>query len=173
MTDTRNASRARRLQPSKRDDTRYDLALPAGSGEAVTGLARFAEEITRLPMLDIKQDVEGINVEREKDFNLRCKYRDRQYVQSTNPFGTEVCGWSQNRLFFNMNMAGGLHISHQFSLSRDGSMLNVTTTVTSDSVGAPLIISNFYNRFNLPDANYDCRQTLTRNKVCTQGKPEP
>ncbi len=135
---------------------------------SVNGLAQLAEEITRMPLLNIKQDGNGINVERENDFNLRCFYHDKEYVQSSNTFGNDWCGWSSQRMIFRMRMSGGLQIVHQLSLSADASQLNVTTTVASDSVATPIVISNFYTRFNSQDDHYDCRQTLTRNKVCTQ-----
>jgi len=136
---------------------------------AINGLAQFSEEITRMPQLNIKQDDDGINVERENDFNLRCKYHDLQLVQSGNAFGNEICGWNGNRLMFRMNLAGGLHIMHQLSMSQDGSQLNVTTTLTSDQVSVPIIISNYYTRFDSQEDAFDCQQTLTRNKVCTRG----
>lgn len=140
--------------------------------EAINGLALFAEQLTRIPLLEIEQDPASINIERENDFTLRCHYRDRQYVQSTNPFGSDACGWNDQRLVFRMNMTGGLSITHQFSLSQDGSMLDLTTTVSSDSVSAPLIIRNLYRRFERADDPYNCQLTLTRNTVCSQqGKP--
>lgn len=141
--------------------------------DAINGLARFAEELTRMPLLDIAQDEEGIDIERQDDFNLRCLYRDLLYVRSTNSFGTDMCGWNQERLVFQMRLGGGLEISHQFSLSPDSSMLNVTTTVSSDFVSAPVVISNYYTRYTPPDENFNCRLTLTRNTVCSQrGEPK-
>ena len=135
---------------------------------AVNGLAQLAEEITRMPLLNISQDANGINVERENDFNLRCLYHDKEYVQGSNAFGNDWCGWSSQRMIFRMRMSGGLQIVHQLSLSADTTQLNVTTTVASDSVATPIVISNFYTRFKSQDDHYDCKQTLTRNKVCTQ-----
>ena len=143
---------------------------PAGgvNADAINGLARFAEEITRMPLLDITQDAVGIDIERENDFNLRCAYGELLYVQSSNAFGNDLCGWNSERMVFRMQLGGGLAISHQISLSPDGGQLNVTTTVSSDLVAVPVVISNYYTRFNPPEDNYDCQLTLTRNRVCTQ-----
>ena len=146
----------------------YDNSAPAFSGMSINGLAQIAEEITRMPLLNIQQDTAGINVQREDDFNLRCLYRDKLFVQSTNPFGSEKCGWNNGRMEFQIFMTGGLRVVHQFSLSPDGAQLNVTSSILSDSVSLPIVISNFYTRFSSQDERYDCKQTLTRNRVCSQ-----
>jgi hypothetical protein len=138
------------------------------NAEAINGLARFTEEITRTPTMEILQDDASINIERENDFTLFCDYRDRQYSSSSNVFGSDTCGWNQERLIFQMAIAGGLNITHQFSLSPDSTMLNVTTRVSSDSVAVPLVISSFYQRFEPPGEDYNCVRTLTRNTVCNQ-----
>lgn len=138
------------------------------SVEAINGLARFAEELTRMPMLDITQDEILIEIERENDFTLRCAYEDLQFVRSNNTFGADLCGWTGERLQFQMLLGGGLNIAHQFSLSADGSMLNVTTTLSTDDVAVPLVISNFYQRYEPPAEDYNCLLTLTRSTVCSQ-----
>ena len=135
---------------------------------AIGDLARFAEELTRMPLLDIEQDEASIEIERDNDFTLRCAYADLQYVSSSNAFGSDLCGWNGERLQFRMELGGGLSILHQFSLSPDASMLNVTTTVSTDDVSVPLVISNYYQRFDPPAEEYNCMLTLTRNTVCNQ-----
>jgi hypothetical protein len=67
-----------------------------------------------------------------------------------------------------MALAGGLNISHQFSLSPDSTLLNVTTRVSSDFVSVPIVISSFYERFEPPEEDYNCVLTLTRSTVCNQ-----
>lgn len=135
---------------------------------AISGLARFVEELTRMPLLDIAQDDTAIEIERENDFTLRCAYADLQYVRSSNAFGSDLCGWNGERLQFRMELAGGLSIQHQFTLSPDASMLNVTTTVSTSDVSVPLVISNYYERFDPPAEEYNCMLTLTRQTVCNQ-----
>lgn len=147
--------------------------LPALRGRglnvnAIGDLARFAEELTRMPLLDIEQDEASIEIERDSDFTLRCAYADLQFVRSSNAFGSDLCGWNGERLQFRMELGGGLSISHQFSMSPDASMLNVTTTVSTDDVSVPLVISNYYQRFDPPAEDYNCMLTLTRNTVCNQ-----
>jgi hypothetical protein len=136
--------------------------------DAISGLARFAEELTRMPILEIVQDDVLIEIERENDFPLRCAYANLQFIRSVNAFGSDVCGWADERLQFQMALGGGLTIAHQFSLSADSSMLNVTTTVSSDDISVPLVISNYYQRYTPPAEEYNCVLTLTRNTVCNQ-----
>ena len=148
-----------------------DIAALAGTGvnvEAINGLARFTEEITRTPMIEIVQDEGSINIDREDDFTLYCAYQDRQYSNSSNVFGSDTCGWNQERLIFQMALAGGLNITHQFSLSPDTRLLNVTTRVSSDLVAVPLVISSFYERYIPSGQDYNCVLTLTRSTVCNQ-----
>jgi hypothetical protein len=155
---------------------RGDLQGGAGASvntETVSGLARFTEELTRMPMLEILQDDTSIDIEREDDFTLRCAYEDRQFTSSSNSFGADNCGWDQDRLIFRMNLGGGLTIAHQFSMNADATMLNVTTQVSSASVAVPLVISNYYLRYDPPEEDYNCLLTLTRNTVCAQrGAPQ-
>jgi len=157
----------RRYTQSNVEATGFSPAAGVNA-EAINGLARFAEEITRMPLLDITQDADSIDIQRENDFNLRCAFGELLYVQSSNAFGNDLCGWNSERMVFRMQLGGGLAISHQISLSPDGAELNVTTTVSSDLVAVPVVISNYYTRFNPPDDNYDCQLTLTRNRVCSQ-----
>lgn len=147
-------------------------ALRGGGGgfglDTVRDLARFTEELTRMPLLDITQGSVLVEIARENDFTLRCAYEDRQFVRSANSFGNEVCGWTDERLQFRMQLAGGLSIAHQFSLSPDSTMLNVTTTVSSDTVPVPIVISNYYTRYTPAADDYNCMLTLTRSRVCSQ-----
>jgi len=140
---------------------------------SIEDLARFTEELTRMPLIEINQDDNLVEIERENDFTLRCAYGDRQFVRSGNAFGSEVCGWNAERLQFQMQLGGGLSIAHQFSLSPDATMLNVTTTVSSDTVPVPMVISNYYTRFTPVGDDYNCMLTLTRRTVCSQrGTPQ-
>ncbi len=148
-----------------------EIAGLAGSGvnvDAINGLARFTEEITRTPTIEIEQEDGSINIDREDDFTLYCDYQDRQYSNSSNVFGSDTCGWNQERLIFQMALAGGLNITHQFSLSPDTNLLNVTTRVSSDLVAVPIVISSFYERYIPSEQDYNCVLTLTRSTVCNQ-----
>lgn len=136
------------------------------NAEAINGLARFAEELTRMPGLVIAQNEDSITIDREEDFSLDCDWGEQRYSQNTHAFGTDYCGWDQQRLVFRMDLTGGLEIMHQFSLSPDATMLNITTTVSSEQAALPMTISNFYQRYDAPEDGFDCTLTLTRSRVC-------
>lgn len=143
------------------------------NAEAINGLARFAEELTRMPGLVIAQNEGSIDIDREEDFSLDCDWGDQRYSQNIHAFGADYCGWDRQRLVFRMDITGGLQIIHQFSLSPDASMLNVTTTVSSDQAALPMTISNFYQRYDAPEEGFDCTLTLTRSRVCQQTGSRP
>jgi len=137
-----------------------------GSMETIVGLARFTEEITRMPVLQIDQDRFRIQIDREDDFALLCEYFNRQTMITETPFGTEQCSWNGNQLLFLLTLQDGLRIYYQVTLSPNGQQLNITTTVSSDRVSTPMTISNYYRRYEIPESNIDCILTLTRNNVC-------
>ena len=147
------------------------LNTASGNMDSIIGLARFTEEITRMPLLTIAQDRSRVRIEREDDFNLSCEFFNQAFVSTENPFGRETCGWRGNQLLFQINFADGLAIFHQVTLGPEGQELNITTTVSSSQVSTPLTISNYYRRYTPAETGIDCVLTLTRNNVCTR-KPE-
>ncbi len=161
----------RRLNPQSENINRrgsFGSGAATGNRESVIGLARFTEEITRMPLLQIEQDRARMRIEREDDFALLCEFLNRQTSLTQTPFGTEECGWNGEQLLFMLNLTEGLRIFYQVTLSPDGQQLNITTTVSSAEVSTPLTISNYYRRYDIPESNIDCILTLTRNNVCRQ-----
>lgn len=144
-----------------------------GSQEAVLGLARFAEEITRLPRLEILQDAEGILIEREGDYPLRCDWFEQGHAQRSNAFGSELCAWNGEQLVFQTQFDRELVLRHQLTLAPDGQALNLSTTLRSGAVTLPLTISNYYRRYAPPDDGFHCLLTLSRNKVCSPAAETP
>src|SRR5690606_27276919 len=89
----------RALSPSRNTlDSAYAGGGYAASMEAVVGLARFTEEITRTAILDIDQDGEGIRVERDDSFALSCAWFGAAVARNATAFGAETCGWNGERL---------------------------------------------------------------------------
>lgn len=146
------------------------VGSPAGNMETVVGLARFTEEITRMPVLEIEQDRARVKINRDNDFALTCEFINRQTAVTQTPFGTEQCGWNGEQLLFQLNLTDGLRIFYQVTLAPNKQQLNITTTVTSSQVSTPMTISNYYRRFEVPDNDIDCILTLTRNNVCRRTK---
>ena len=159
----------RQLNPQTDNLNRGPTASTGAAGttmETVVGLARFTEEITRMPVLRIDQDRARVQIDREDDFALYCEFFSRQTSVTETPFGTEQCGWNGDQLLFQLNLQDGLRIFYQVTLSPNGRQLNITTTVTSSQVSTPLTISNFYRRYDVPENDIECILTLTRNNVC-------
>ena len=136
------------------------------SRESVIGLAKFTEEITRMPVLHIVQDKTGVQIEREHDFTLSCEFFNKQITSKVNPYGIENCTWSRGQLFIQLRLENGLNILHQVTLSPDARELNITTTVASKEATPPLTVSNYYDRYTAPEDDYSCIHTLSRNDVC-------
>jgi len=162
----------RQLNPQSESINRNSsIALGGGAGgsmEAIVGLARFTEEITRMPLLQIEQDRSRIRIDREDDFALLCEFFNRQSMATETPFGNEQCSWSRDQMLFLLTLQNGLRIYYQVTLAPSGQQLNITTTVSSDQVSTPMTISNYYRRYDIPENNIDCILTLTRNNVCRQ-----
>jgi hypothetical protein len=145
------------------------IGSAGGNMETVVGLARFTEEITRMPLLEIEQDRARVQINREDDFALTCEFINRQTAITQTPFGIEQCGWNGEQLLFQLNLTEGLRIFYQVTLSPNKQQLNITTTVTSGQVSTPMTISNYYRRYDPPESDVDCILTLTRNNVCRRG----
>ncbi|MDA9909736.1 hypothetical protein N9E57_04365 [Gammaproteobacteria bacterium] len=159
----------RRLNPQSDNLNRspsLSVGQASGSRETIIGLARFTEEITRMPLLQIEQDRSRMRIDREDDFSLLCEFFNEQTAITQTPFGSEECGWNGEQLLFQLILDDGLIIFYQITLSPNGQQLNITTTVSSASVSTPMTISNYYRRYDIPENEFDCILTLTRNNVC-------
>jgi len=159
----------RRLNPQSDNLNRspsLSVGQASGSRETIIGLARFTEEITRMPLLQIEQDRSRMRIDREDDFSLLCEFFNEQTAITKTPFGSEECGWNGEQLLFQLILDDGLIIFYQITLSPNGQQLNITTTVSSASVSTPMTISNYYRRYDIPENEFDCILTLTRNNVC-------
>jgi len=159
------------LQENRKRNPSFNVDNPLTvSRESILGLAKFTEEITRMPVLHIVQNKNSVQIDRENDFALYCEFFDKQITSKKNLYGTESCTWSRGQLFIQINLENGLMIAHQITLAPDARELNITTTVASREATAPLTISNYYDRYTEPEDYYKCIQTLSRNDVCKKVK---
>ena len=159
--------RIEQIQRRRDNNSSYNISgSEFPSREAVMGLARFTEEITRMPLLHIEQDRSRVKIERKDDFALQCENFNQQISSSYNDYGIEGCSWIQGRMLLEINLRNGLILKYQFTLSPDDQELNITTTVASREVDYPITMSNYYYRYTPPESDFDCIQTLTRNDVC-------
>lgn len=159
------------LQENRQRNPSFNVDNPIMlSRESIIGLAKFTEQITRMPLLHIVQDKSSIKIKRKNDFALYCNFFDKRFSSMKTPYGTETCTWSGGQLFIRLNLENGLNIAYQITMAPDARKLNIITTVVSKEATFPMTISNYYDRYTEPKNDYSCIHTLTRNDVCDKVK---
>jgi hypothetical protein len=140
------------------------------AGQNLYALARMAELITDVQLLDIEQDDFEISVKREGNFALQCEFYGGQLHRIDTPLGSEICGWDGHQLVFYVSIPDGVRVNHRFTLGPDGQRLNIATTVQSQQIAYPFTINRVYNRYDPESSGIRCKQTLSRGRVCTTEK---
>ncbi|GAA6153252.1 hypothetical protein [Pseudoteredinibacter isoporae] len=134
-----------------------------GNRTNIIDLARFTESISRYNIMSIKQDEHEVRIEREGEADLVCTV-GKKPVSSGNEFGSERCVWSSNRLIFKISLNEGTEILHHFRISADRQSINMQTRVSHR--GSSFELVQFFTRFGDSNNQYNCRQTISRGKVC-------
>lgn len=164
----RRAARAAQMQSERGGGGALGVSVGGSdSTPSVIGLARMAEMITSVQLLDIEQSRLAIRVKREGDFALSCDFRRGVDTVLDLGVGKEACGWDGSQLVFRISLPEGLAIRHRLSLAPSGTQLGLVTTVFSDRVSAPFTVTQVYDRYDPQSAGYRCEETLTRGRVCT------
>ena len=150
----------------------FNLNGGRGRGASIVDLARLAEYISRQTTLRIDQTRDEIRIERRGDSSLVCG-TGWQVVQTfTSSYGVEACGWDGQQLVFQTMLPDDLIVVHRFSVSSDGLLLNLITSVISKG-SESFDLRQAFNRYDAPRAEFDCEQTLSRGRVCSQaGSPQ-
>lgn len=156
-------------QRNRRSDNRANIGgvviSNSRSGTNVIDLARFAELISRHHNMDIVQDDKHISITREGEAKLLCNTSGK-LQKSQNEFGSESCLWDGRRLIFKIKLEEGTVIYHRFLLSPAGNSINLLTRVSHPG-SATFELVQFYNRYSDSYDSYQCKQTLSRGKVCS------
>lgn len=135
--------------------------------DSIIALARLADLITRPNVLTIAQDKNEISIEREGDFSMLCEFFDGAAQGTQTEFGQEVCGWDGHQFVTSLILPDGLNVTHRFTIAPDGQNMHVATTVSSRTTPVPFTLNRFYTRFELPEPEYNCVDTLSRKRVCS------
>jgi len=144
-----------------------NLNRSRGRGANIVDLARLAEYISRQTTLRITQTRDEVRIERRGDSTLVCG-TDWEVEQTfVSEHGVEACGWDGAQLVFQTMLPDDLIIVHRFSVSADGQLLNLITSVISKGSESFDLIHAF-NRYDAPPQEFDCEQTLSRGRVCSQ-----
>ncbi|MDD9891566.1 MAG: hypothetical protein OXU66_07610 [Gammaproteobacteria bacterium] len=133
-------------------------------------LARLSEYINRNSTMEIFQDRNEIRIERRGEAPLVCGMETGPTQTFQSQHGAEICGWDRNQLVFEMALPAGLYIIHRFSVSADSQILQMITSISSNG-SVPFNLVQSFNKYQAPPDQYNCRQTVTRGRVCSQRTP--
>ncbi|MDA1370765.1 MAG: hypothetical protein O2971_08410 [Proteobacteria bacterium] len=143
---------------------------PSRRSENIVNLARLAEYISRQSTLSIVQNRNEVRVERRGEAPLICGMETGPIETFSSPHGAEACGWDRNQLVFEISLPDDLHITHQLSVSSDGSALRLITSIQSGDT-IPFTLNQAFNRYQAPPDTFNCIQTISRGRVCSQRTP--
>ena len=156
---------ARREQLAKEGRGFAGGPLP-GRRDLIT-LARLAEIITEPTLLEVIQAEGRMRVKRDNSFALVCETDGSTISVTTDLLGEQRCGWDSSQLFFMLNLQEGMEVTHRLSLSGEGDVLLLVTSVETPDTSLPLIVSQFFTRYDPEDLGFRCERSLTKGKICT------
>lgn len=165
LSELRRQAEQRNRRPESRGQIGgISVISSAGRGTNIIDLARFTEMISRHHTMKIVQDEQQISIAREGEAKLICSTTGERLV-TQNEFAVETCRWDGKRLIFRIQLEEGTTIYHRFLLSPAGNSINLLTRVSHP--GSPAFeLVQFYERFDGSYEAYQCKQTLSRGKVC-------
>lgn len=161
------------LAQSIEDQRRMDGSRASGisprQASSLVALARLAELVTRSDVLQIMQTDDSVSIARRDDFALECRFFNGRMEPTASPFGIEECGWVDGDLISRLRLREGLTIVSRFTVSELGDRMRVTTTVSSPTSQMPFTLRRFYRKYEEPESDYACIETLSMKRVCTTG----
>lgn len=152
--------------------------LPSGGsgrrrgGANIVDLARLAEYISRQTTLNISQTRYEVRIEREGDASLICGVEDGAMSSFSSAHGSEICGWDRQQLVFQTRLPDDLIIMHRFNVSSDGQMLSMVISVSSRG-SDPFNLRQTFSKYSAPADEFDCTQTISRGRTCSQSSTQP
>lgn len=136
-------------------------------GASIVDLARLTEYVSRQTTMQILQDRNEVRIERKGEAPLICGLEDGPIETFSSAHGAEICGWDRQQLVFQITLPDDLVIIHRFSVSSDNSMLRMVTSISSKG-SAPFNLIQAFNRYDAPADEFNCVQTISRGRVCSQ-----
>lgn len=130
-------------------------------------LARLAEIITEPTLLEIGQAAGRMRVKRENSFALVCETDGSAISVTTDLLGEQRCGWDSSQLFFMLTLQEGLEVTHRLSRSNEGDALLLVTSVETPDTKFPLIVSQYFKRYDPESLGFTCERSLTKGRICT------
>ena len=120
--------------------------------------------------MEIKQDRNEVRIERAGEAPLVCSLEYGPMSTFSSAHGTEICGWDEQQLVFQITLPEELVITHRFTVDADGQELRMVTSIRSKS-SAPFNLRQSFNRFDSAGDTLNCIMTATRGRVCSQVTP--
>ena len=136
-------------------------------GSSIVDLARLAEYVSRQTTMEIYQDRNEIRIERRGEADLVCTLAEGPTETFSSDHGAEMCGWDRQQLVFRTALPGDLDIMHRFSVSSNTKVLRMVVSISSRD-SAPFNLIQAFNRYDASSGPFNCIQTITRGKVCSQ-----
>ena len=134
-------------------------------GANIVELAQLAEYISRQTIIRIRQTAVEVRVQREGDADLICNTLEATTETFTSEYGNEICGWDVGQLVYRIVLPNGVDILHRFTVSEDRSELSMATSISSG--GTPFNLLQFFWRYDSPNENYNCIETISRGNSCS------
>jgi len=156
---------ARREQLAKEGRGFAGAPLP-GRRDLIT-LARLAEIITEPTLLDVVQAAGRTRVKRENSFALVCETDGSAISVTIDLLGEQRCGWDGSQLFFMLTLQEGLEVTHRLSHSEQSDTLLLVTSVDTPNTKFPLVVSQFFKRYDPESLGFKCERSLTKGKICS------
>jgi hypothetical protein len=139
----------------------------------IIAIARLADNITSVDVLTISQSDNELSVERKGDFSLFCEFYDGVATGPETEYGSEVCGWDGDQFVSRLILPDGVRITHRFTVADDAEQLLVSTTVSSRQANVPITLNRFYKKFDKPESDFNCVDTLSMKRVCSTSEVTP
>ena len=136
-------------------------------GSSIVDLARLTEYVSRQTTMEIYQDRNEVRIERRGEADLVCTLAEGPTETFSSDHGAEMCGWDRQQLVFRTALPGDLDIMHRFSVSSNTKVLRMVVSISSRD-SAPFNLIQAFNRYDASSGPFNCIQTITRGKVCSQ-----
>ena len=135
-------------------------------GNTIVDLARFAELISRHNDIYISHNQERIVIRRDGEADLICDTASAPVYTFSDQFGYEACGWVAGQLIFKIGLPGEIAVIYRFAVSEDRSTLSLQTRISSHET-LTFDLDEYFLRYEKPEEQYHCEQTLSRGRVCS------
>lgn len=147
-----------------------NLSNRSGRGANLFEMARLAEYINRQSTMEIVQDRNEIRIERRGEAPLVCGLDMGPMSTFSSAHGTEICGWDNQQLVFQITLPDDLVIQHRFTVAAGGDELRMVTSITSKD-STPFNLISAFNRYDAGPDDLNCVLTVSRGRVCSQVTP--